>query len=115
MPDLDVSAELALAAQLADAARPIALQHFRTGLHVDAKPAHEFDPVTEADRAIEARIRAILAESRPADGVLGEEQAETLGQRPIRQQLPYCLVMKLTTRWSRNGLATWLRVKAGVS
>ncbi|WP_306015360.1 histidinol-phosphatase [Oceanicaulis sp. MMSF_3324] len=80
MPDLDVSAELALAAQLADAARPIALQHFRTGLHVDAKPAHEFDPVTEADRAIEARIRAILAEARPEDGVLGEEQAETLGQ-----------------------------------
>ncbi len=80
MPDLDVTAELALAAQLADAARPIALQHFRTGLRVDAKPAQDFDPVTEADRAIEARIRALLAEARPQDGVLGEEQAETVGQ-----------------------------------
>jgi hypothetical protein len=28
MPDLDVEAELAVAAQLADAARPIALLHF---------------------------------------------------------------------------------------
>lgn len=80
MPDLDVTAELALAAQLADAARPIALQHFRTGLRGDAKPAQEFDPVTEADRAIESSIRALLAEARPADGVLGEEQAETLSQ-----------------------------------
>ena len=80
MPDLDVTVELALAAQLADAARPIALQHFRTGLRVDAKPAHEFDPVTEADRAIEARIRVLLADARPDDGVLGEEQAETLGR-----------------------------------
>ena len=80
MPDLDVTAELALAAQLADAARPIALQHFRTGLRGDAKPAREFDPVTEADRAIEARLRALLAQARPEDGVLGEEQAETLGR-----------------------------------
>lgn len=80
MSDLDVTAELALAAQLADAARPIALQHFRTGLRGDAKPAQEFDPVTEADRAIEARIRTLLAQDRPDDGVLGEEQAETLGR-----------------------------------
>ena len=80
MTDLDVTAELALAAQLADAARPIALQHFRSGLRVDAKPSHEFDPVTEADRAIEARIRTLLAQARPEDGVLGEEQDETLGR-----------------------------------
>lgn len=67
--------DLALAAAMADAARPIALGHFRSGLIADAKPGHEFDPVTEADRGVEAALRRILADTRPDDGVLGEEQA----------------------------------------
>lgn len=65
--------DLAFAASLADAARGVALEHFRTGLQAEAKPAAEFDPVTEADRAIEARLRALIAEAFPDDGVLGEE------------------------------------------
>lgn len=35
------------------------------------------DPVSEADRAAERAIRALLAERRPGDGVLGEEGGET--------------------------------------
>jgi myo-inositol-1(or 4)-monophosphatase len=35
------------------------------------------DPVSEADRAGERAIRAVLAERRPGDGVLGEEGGET--------------------------------------
>ena len=103
MPDLDVEAELAVAAQLADAARPIALLHFRTGLNVDAKPASEFDPVTEADRAIESRMRALLAHLRPADGVLGEEQAET----PSRSGHTWVLDPIDGTRAFIAGLPTW--------
>jgi fructose-1,6-bisphosphatase/inositol monophosphatase family enzyme len=32
-----------------------------------------FDPVTAADRAAEAAMRAVLAERRPQDAILGEE------------------------------------------
>lgn len=37
------------------------------------------DPVSDADRAAEAAIRALLAERRPGDAILGEEGGETLG------------------------------------
>jgi histidinol phosphatase-like enzyme (inositol monophosphatase family) len=103
MPDLDVEAELAVAAQLADAARPIALLHFRSGLSVDAKPAAEFDPVTEADRAIEARMRALLGHLRPDDGVLGEEQAQT----PSRSGRTWVVDPIDGTRAFIAGLPTW--------
>jgi len=68
---------MGLAASLAEAARPLALAHFRAGVRAVAKPGLEFDPVTAADREIEAAIRARLAELRPDDGVLGEEEAAT--------------------------------------
>ncbi|HEU4702205.1 MAG TPA: inositol monophosphatase family protein, partial [Conexibacter sp.] len=37
------------------------------------------DPVSDADRAAEAAIRALLARRRPHDAILGEEGGETLG------------------------------------
>ena len=37
------------------------------------------DPVSDADRAAEAAIRALLAERRPGDAILGEEGGETAG------------------------------------
>ena len=65
---------------LADAARVETLAHFRTsGLLADNKYAVGFDPVTEADRASERRMRAILAEMRPDDSILGEEYAPKVG------------------------------------
>jgi myo-inositol-1(or 4)-monophosphatase len=36
------------------------------------------DPVSDADRAAEVAIRALLAERRPGDAILGEEGGETL-------------------------------------
>ena len=68
--------DLRFAARLADAARPIALKHFRSGVVANAKPADDFDPVTEADRGVEAALRALIREANPEDGVLGEEEAE---------------------------------------
>ncbi len=38
---------------------------------VETKP--DLTPVTEADRAVEEMIRAVLARERPGDAVLGEE------------------------------------------
>ena len=37
------------------------------------------DPVSDADRAAEAAIRALLAQRRPGDAILGEEGGETGG------------------------------------
>ncbi|WP_099825641.1 inositol monophosphatase family protein [Oceaniglobus indicus] len=62
------------ATALAEAARPVTLQHFRTsGLVSDNKNPAGFDPVTEGDRQAETAMRHILAQRRPEDGILGEE------------------------------------------
>ncbi len=67
-----VPAELvALAQQLADAARPIAVRYFRTGVTVDDKT--DASPVTIADREAETAMRALLTEHVPDHGVFGEE------------------------------------------
>jgi histidinol phosphatase-like enzyme (inositol monophosphatase family) len=66
---------LAFAQDLADLARGIALQHFRSLGAVDTKD--DRTPVTEADRRIEDRLRAAIAARFPAHGVLGEEQGPT--------------------------------------
>jgi histidinol-phosphatase len=67
-----VGPDLALALRLADAADAISLPHFRSGLAIETKA--DLTPVTEADRAVEAELRRILADERPDDAILGEEQ-----------------------------------------
>ncbi len=65
---------------LADAARPIALQYFRTsGQNLENKLSDGFDPVTIADKSIERAMRSILSERRPSDGILGEEYENIIG------------------------------------
>jgi histidinol-phosphatase len=66
-----VSADLDLALRLADAADAISLPRYRTELAIETKP--DLTPVTEADRAVEAEIRRMLASERPDDAILGEE------------------------------------------
>ena len=64
--------DLALAHLLADRADAISTARFRAlDLRVEAKP--DLTPVSDADTAVEREIRALLAERRPADGLLGEE------------------------------------------
>jgi len=76
-----VSADLALALDLAGAADAIALARFRAhDLVVETKP--DLTPVTEADHAVEQAIRAQLATARPDDVVLGEELGE---HTPLRR------------------------------
>lgn len=71
---------LAVARELADAARVQTLAHFRrAGLDAENKAAAGFDPVTVADRATEDTMRAILATRRPHDGILGEERGSIAG------------------------------------
>jgi len=50
------------------------LPFFRTALGVENKSASgDFDPVTAADRAAEAAMRALIKKTFPAHGILGEE------------------------------------------
>ncbi|MEO0937985.1 MAG: histidinol-phosphatase [Pseudomonadota bacterium] len=63
-----------VAHKAADAARAAILPHFRaSGLTADNKGSDRYDPVTEADRASELAMRAVLAQCRPDDAILGEE------------------------------------------
>ncbi|MCW2890111.1 MAG: histidinol-phosphate phosphatase [Streptosporangiaceae bacterium] len=70
--------DLTLAQALADRADEITLLHFdHPDLRVQAKPDRSL--VTQVDIETEAALRALLAEHRPGDGVLGEEAGETTG------------------------------------
>ena len=63
-----------LTLKLADAADEISLARFRAlDLRVEAKP--DASPVTDADRSVEERLRAILQRHRPEDAIIGEEFA----------------------------------------
>ncbi|MBS0565756.1 MAG: histidinol-phosphatase [Proteobacteria bacterium] len=89
---------------LADAARVETLAHFRRpGLSADNKLAGGFDPVTVADRNAEARMRALLAEMRPDDAILGEEFAERAGT----SGLTWVLDPIDGTRAFLSGAPTW--------
>ena len=92
------------AAALADAARVATLAHFRTaGLTADTKETDRFDPVTVADRLSEQRMRAILAQRRPDDGILGEEFGTTSGT----SGLTWVLDPIDGTRGYLSGTPTW--------
>lgn len=67
----NINAFVDLAYRLADAARPEIMNRFRTGIAVDAKS--DASPVTEADRAAERAMRALINETFPDHGILGEE------------------------------------------
>ena len=49
------------------------LPFFRTSLEIENKKPGGFDPVTAADRAAEARMRAEITKVFPEHGILGEE------------------------------------------
>lgn len=81
MSAFSLSDDLALAGRLADAAGAAILPYFRAGNGLENKAdGSGFDPVTLADRASEAAMRALLARERPDDGVLGEEFPAVTGR-----------------------------------
>jgi histidinol phosphatase-like enzyme (inositol monophosphatase family) len=80
LTDTDRSDIMETAEALADAARSVILPYFRGGgLETANKDAGGYDPVTAADRAAEQAMRAILAQRRPHDGILGEEFGTVAG------------------------------------
>jgi myo-inositol-1(or 4)-monophosphatase len=88
----------------ADAARAAVLPFFRVDeLHADSKLADGFDPVTEGDHAAEHAIRAVLAERRPRDAILGEELGHSTGD----SGLTWVLDPIDGTRAFLSGAPTW--------
>ena len=74
------SETLALILRLVDVARPITLGHFRSDPETESKDSGRgYDPVTIADRDAETAIRAVLAEERPDDAIIGEEHGTSEG------------------------------------
>ena len=70
--------DLALAMRLADAADSITLARYQSiDLVVSTKPDNT--PVTDADKAAEEAIRALLKNHRPEDGIVGEEFGNDAG------------------------------------
>lgn len=66
------SPDLELALRLADAADAVSMTRWESAnLVVETKPDRTF--VTDADRSVEAAIRALLDTERPKDGMFGEE------------------------------------------
>src|ERR1700756_5049708 len=64
--------DLALALTLADRADTLTRARFGAlDLRIETKP--DLTPVTDADRAVEADLREVLARERPDDSVVGEE------------------------------------------
>jgi histidinol phosphatase-like enzyme (inositol monophosphatase family) len=115
LPPHEIPAVIATAHALAEAARRETLGHFRQadlvaedksdgGTAPGAVPGPaRFDPVTAADHASEAAMRAILAERRPDDGILGEEGED----RPGTSGLTWVLDPIDGTRAFISGTPTW--------
>jgi myo-inositol-1(or 4)-monophosphatase len=76
----DVAEALAFAQQVMQGAGKIALRYFRQPLDVDNKLGDgDFDPVTCADREVEAFLREELGRRFPGFGIVGEEDGVTPG------------------------------------
>ncbi|TMM51857.1 histidinol-phosphatase [Sulfitobacter sabulilitoris] len=98
-PDIDRVAQA-----MADAAREAILPWFRHAtLAADNKLDTGYDPVTQADRAGEKAMRAVLARYRPDDAIVGEE----FGHSPGTSGYTWVLDPIDGTRGFVSGTPTW--------
>lgn len=74
-----------LANHLADEARDIIRPYFRNTIDIETK--NDESPVTIADKSVEKRLREIIENHRPNDGIIGEEY----GTKPSKNQYDWVL------------------------
>ena len=103
MSEADTQRFLAFADTLADAARAAILPYFRAEMIVDHKGGERFDPVTEADRAAETAMRALIEREFPDHGIIGEE----FGEKPSKSGFTWALDPIDGTRAFISGLPLW--------
>ncbi len=89
--------------RLADAASAAIMPHFRAAPRVDNKDADGFDPVTEADRDGETAMRALIVNTYPDHGIVGEE----FGNHQAGAAVTWALDPIDGTRAFICGLPTW--------
>ncbi len=95
---------LTFAERLADAARAEALPWLESGgAAADKNEGGAFDPVTEADRAAERAMRALIEAEYPDHGIAGEEY----GEKPAAGQWSWSLDPIDGTRAFICGLPSW--------
>jgi histidinol phosphatase-like enzyme (inositol monophosphatase family) len=95
---------LAFADTLADAAREVILPYFRAAHACEDKGGPgRFDPVTDADKAAERAMLALIERECPDHGVLGEEY----GERASHSGYQWILDPIDGTRAFISGLPTW--------
>ena len=80
---LDRSAVQQTLLDAAEIAAAVTLPRFRSGIAVDNKKTEGFDPVTEADRAAELRIRELIGARFPDHGIVGEEWDDKAADSPF--------------------------------
>ena len=103
MHDDEVARLLDVGVAAVQDAGSIALAHFRTAMNVANKLAGTgFDPVTEADRGVEAHVRAAIGARFPDHQVIGEE-AGTTGSGPVS----WIIDPTDGTRSFISGMPTW--------
>lgn len=84
LTDQSVAEALSFAQLAMQGAGEIALRYFRQPLEVDNKlDGDSFDPVTCADREVEAYLREELGRRYPEFGIIGEEDGITPGNSDI--------------------------------
>ncbi len=91
------------ALELAHTAGGIAHAHFRRPITVENKSANAFDPVTNADRAIEQVLRSAIVARYPAHGIVAEEE----GERPGSSELTWFIDPIDGTRAFMTGSPLW--------
>ena len=80
MADIEILELEDFALELAHTAGGIAQAHFRRPVTVENKSETAFDPVTNADRAIERVLRTAIDARYPDHGIVAEEEGERLGR-----------------------------------
>ncbi|HVK80587.1 MAG TPA: inositol monophosphatase family protein, partial [Verrucomicrobiae bacterium] len=99
----DIPRLLAFADTLADSARGAILPFFRNAHTIDHKGGDRFDPVTDADKAAEAAMRALIEREFPDHAILGEEYGERTGSSAYQ----WVLDPIDGTRAFISGLTSW--------
>jgi myo-inositol-1(or 4)-monophosphatase len=103
MTHLDERRHLEVALDAVHAAGPIALEYFRKPIAIqDKRKGGRYDPVTEADRGIEAFLRERLHAACPGYGIFGEEHGRE------GQDTTYWVIDPIDgTRAFISGMPTW--------
>ncbi len=81
----------------------IAMEYFRKDFTIQNKDHARFDPVTEADRNIEWKIRSLILENYPDDNILGEEY----GKKQGNSNLTWVIDPIDGTKAFISGIPTW--------